>query len=189
MNIRGRRLQRDYEKILEELSGSEFVTITPTAGSPPYEYIVSYKLNGLMKDPDKGHIAPTTEHRVRISLPVDYPKTKPHCVMETPVWHPNIGDYVCIGDFWWAGLPLVEIICNIADMIQYRSYNLQSPLNKDAREWTAAHLRSLPVGDVSIRPPESVARTASTAPVEIEIDIPAAEPEVEIELGPVRKRE
>jgi len=187
MTIRTRRLKRDYEKIAAELSTSEFVTIKALAGDPPSHYEVTYRLNGLMWDEKHGAARPIDEHVVDIFLPIGYPKQAPRCTMRTPIWHPNVGDYVCIGDFWSAGVALVDIIAHIGDMIQYRSYNLKSPVNKDAAAWARRNEKSFPVGTRTIVPP---ADDSADAP--LTIDLPAPRPDrdnLDISLGPIRDRQ
>ncbi len=181
MPIRTRRLTRDYEKILADLAASDIVKVTVLAGDPPYHYNVSYQLNGLAWDQLNSKTYPISEHVVDIHLPLGYPKQQPRCVMRTPVWHPNIGDYVCIGDYWSPGVALVDIIAHIGDMIQYKTYNLKSPLNKEAAEWAQYHMSSFPVGTRDVIPP------ASESPQEeITISLPTSRDVLEITLGPMR---
>lgn len=182
MNIRTRRLKRDYEKILAELGNSEFVKVKILAGDPPNHYQATYNVNGLMWDEAAVTTAPISEHIVDIHLPLDYPKQAPRCTMHTPIWHPNIGDYVCIGDYWSAGVTLVDIIAHIGDMIQYKSYNLRSPVNKSAALWAQHNLKSFPVGNRTIILMESE-NTGTPA-----IDIASNVDEPEIILGPIRER-
>lgn len=182
MTIRTRRLTRDYEKILTELTGSEFVNIKATGGDPPNSYQVTYHLNGLMWDQTAGDTKPISEHIVDIYLPIGYPKRQPNCTMRTPIWHPNIGDYICIGDYWSAGVTLVDIIAHIGDMIQYKTYNLHSPVNKTAAAWAQGRVHSFPIGTRDILPPENGNGSKPDSPtLQISSDM-------EIELGPVRER-
>ncbi len=187
MTIRTRRLRRDYERIVAELSTSEFAEAKVLAGDPPNHYQVTYRLNGLAWDERSGSARPIAEHIVDVFLPLGYPKQAPRCTMRTPIWHPNIGDYVCIGDFWSAGVALVDIIAHIGDMIQYRSYNLKSPVNKDAAAWASGNEKSFPVGTRTIIPP---AADSDDAPPAIDIRPLRDEPDdVPISLGPVRDRQ
>jgi len=182
MNIRMRRLARDYEKVLAELAGSEFVKVVAVSGNPPSSYRVTYQLNGLMWDDLSGDAKPIGEHVVEIYLPIGYPKKQPNCTMRTPVWHPNIGDYVCIGDYWCAGVTLVDIIAHIGDMLQYKTYNLHSPVNKAAAAWAASRVKSFPVGDRTVRPGDD-GEGAPQAMVTIE----RFPDDVEINLGTTRE--
>jgi ubiquitin-protein ligase len=180
MNIRNRRLRKDYEKVLAELGSSKHVRVEAIAGDPPHQYRVTYRVNGIIWDDQKADVTRVGEHVVDIHLPLGYPKQAPRATMRTPAWHPNIGDYVCIGDYWSAGVTLVDIIAHIGDMIQYRSFNLRSPVNKAAATWAQRNTKSFPVGTRHILPPGD-----ETAAVEV-----APRPDdVEISLGPVRYKQ
>jgi len=105
--------------------------------------------------------------------------------MRTPIWHPNIGDYICIADHWAAGETLADIIVHIGDMIQYKIYNTASPVNSAAAEWAARHWRRLPVGNIDLMQPEP---DISLVPVEpepvlhIELDAPMEARDLEVRL-------
>lgn len=183
MSVRLRRLTREYEKLLAELAASEFVRVEVVSGDPPNSYRVTYDVPGLAWDESSGDAKLVSEHVVDIYLPLGYPKKQPHCTMRTPIWHPNIGDYVCIGDYWSPGVTLVDIIAHIGDMIQYRSYNLHSPVNRAAAAWAATRTTSFPIGDRAILP----ADTGETAQ-----SLPSAKPlpgDIAIDLGPIRPRQ
>lgn len=182
MSIRIRRLARDYEKVVNELAASEFVRVEAVSGNPPSSYRVTYQLNGLMWDDVTSDAKPIGEHVVDIYLPVGYPKKQPNCTMRTPVWHPNIGDYVCIGDYWSAGVTLVDIIAHIGDMIQYKTYNLHSPVNKPAAAWAASRAKSFPIGNRTILLADN-----GDSPSQA-ISIPRYLDDVDIDLGPARER-
>lgn len=177
MNIRTRRLSRDHEKAIDELGSSKYVRVEAVAGNPPHHYRVTYRVNGIAWDEAAMDITRVAEHVVDILLPLGYPKQAPRCTMRTPIWHPNIGDYVCIGDYWSAGVTLVDIVAHIGDMIQYKSFNLRSPVNKAAAVWAQRNTQSFPIGSRSVLPASN-----ETAVVEV-----APRPDdLEISLGPVR---
>jgi len=188
MPIRRRRLHGDYERVVSELSGSEVVSVRVVSGDPPDHYQVKYRLSGIMWDESTESPVSITEHIVDIYLPPGYPRQTPRCVMRTPVWHPNIGDYVCIGDYWSAGLTLVDIVAHIGEMIQYKSYNLRSPVNKSAARWAQRNKQSFPLGTKSVLPPESMLESEQ-AVVEIELAGDRTSTGPDISLGPVRDRE
>ncbi len=183
MSIRTRRLIRDFEKVRDELGGSPHVSIKVVAGNPPNHYQVTYFLNGLMWNETTKSVQPINKHIVDILLPPGYPKQSPRCVMRTPIWHANIGDYVCIGDYWSAGVTLVDIIAHIGDMIQYRTFNLKSPVNKAAALWTQENILSFPIGTKDILPPESRESDSNCC-----IDVASDKNDMGISLGPARKR-
>ena len=156
--------------------------VAAVSGDPPTHYRVAYRVPGLAWDESTHSAKRLDEHVVHINLPLGYPKQKPRCTMSTPIWHPNVGDYVCIEDDWSAGVSLVDIIAHIGDMIQYKSYNLRSPVNKPAAEWEGRNEDLFPVGDRDIVPPEN------REEMEIDVVLKAKQDDLGIELGPVRER-
>lgn len=185
MNIRMRRLARDYEKVCAELAGSEFVEVEAVSGTPPNSYRVTYHVDGLMWDDLVVDTRVIHEHIVDIYLPFGYPKKQPNATMRTSVWHPNIGDYVCIGDYWSAGLTLVDVIAHIGDMLQYKSYNLHSPVNKAAAAWATTRIRSFPIDNKSVLPAVQGIEVATTKSI---ADLMRSSDDLDISLGPARER-
>jgi ubiquitin-protein ligase len=182
VNIRLRRLKGDYDKLRKELGASKLVSVAVVSGDPPTHYQITYRVPGLVWDEPTGTAKRVNEHVVDVNLPLGYPKQKPRCTMSTPIWHPNVGDYVCIEDDWSAGVSLVDVVAHIADMIQYKNYNLRSPVNKAAADWAARNKGMFPVGDVSVVPPDT------SEEVDIELVVKPVECDLGIVLGPVRPR-
>ena len=135
MTSRERRLMSDYEQVKKDFAGHKNIIVTPVGDIPPEKYHVTYFVNGIYLLPD-GKIETLGRHEVDIILHADYPRYKPICKISTPIWHPNFRDgQICIGDIWGAGESLSDIIINIGDMIQYKSWNSSSPLSADAAKW------------------------------------------------------
>lgn len=172
MSARLRRLQADYQRVLSEFGGNKFVKVNPIAGNPPERYIITYKVPGLKWSDKSGRPVLTNHHQAEIYLHVGYPREKPKCTMLTPIWHPNIGDYICIADHWAAGETLADIILHIGDMIQYRIYNTASPVNNAAARWAGENWRRFPIGRADLLEPEP----------EISLLLPAEEPEDDIRI-------
>ena len=150
MNARMRRLAADWEQIQNEFKGHKNIVITPDGTDPPEKYHVTYFLNGIYLLPD-GKIQTLGRHEVEIILHADYPRYKPICKILTPIWHPNFRDgQICIGDIWGAGESLSDIIINIGDMIQYKSWNSSSPLSADAAQWAIENKHLFPVGTIDL---------------------------------------
>lgn len=149
VNPRLRRLESDYRELRERFDGDPYVTITPIGPIPPERYQIIYRVPSLrlneLNDPVKANLTV-----VMMTLPADYPRGKPHAETTDPVFHPNFGAYVCIADFWAPGQTIGDIVVSIADMLQYRKYNIRSPLNAIAAEWANAHAASLPIGQVDL---------------------------------------
>ena len=155
--------------------------VTPVGTEPPEQYHVTYFVNGIYLLPD-GRIETLGRHEVEITLHADYPRYKPICKILTPIWHPNFRDgQICIGDIWGAGESLSDIIINIGDMIQYKSWNSSSPLSADAAQWAIENKHLFPVGNLNLYVSDYA---AATQPVEIDLLNEAdAQPTVPIESG------
>ena len=150
MTARMRRLASDWEQVKKDFAGHKYIVVTPVGEEPPEKYHVTYFVNGIYLQPD-GSVATLARHEVEIILHSDYPRYKPVCKILTPIWHPNFRDgQICIGDIWGAGESLTDIIVNIGDMIQYRSWNSYSPLCADAAKWAMENKHLFPVGNADL---------------------------------------
>ena len=166
MTARERRLMSDYEQVRKDFAGHKNIIVTPVGNEPPEKYHITYFVNGIYLLPD-GRIETQGRHEVEITLHADYPRYKPICKILTPIWHPNFRDgQICIGDIWGAGESLSDIIINIGDMIQYKSWNSYSPLSADAAQWAMDNKHLFPVGNIDLY----IADYAS-AKDEVEIDL------------------
>ena len=150
MTARLRRLLSDYDKVRTEFAGHKYITVEPMGGQPPERYRVTYRLPGLRWDAAHGRPIIVSNHVAEIILQQDYPREKPQCRLITEIWHPNFGPYICIGDHWAAGESLADVIVQIGDMIQYKTYNPKSPLNGLAARWAQENSTFLPVGNVDL---------------------------------------
>lgn len=168
MNARMRRIASDYEQIKKNFSNHKNIVVEPIGEEPAEKYRVTYYVNGIYLLED-GRIETLGKHVVIITLHAEYPRYKPICTIATPIWHPNFRDgQICIGDIWGAGESLSDIIVNIGDMIQYKSWNSFSPLSADAAEWAIANKHLFPVGNVNLWTGEE---EDGTAKKEFEIDL------------------
>jgi ubiquitin-protein ligase len=155
VNPRLRRLQADYDSIRETFSGHKRVKVNPVGSRrPPEIYEIEYSVPGLRLEEGKAITAES--HLVELMLPRRYPAEAPYAVPRTPVFHPNIREYYCIADDWRAGTPIVDVILKMGEMIQWRDYNLASPLNDEAADWAIKEEQSgsFPVGEVDLGVPE-----------------------------------
>lgn len=150
MNARMRRLLSDYEKVRTEFAGHKYIDVEPIGGHPPERYRVTYKMKGLRWDKAQNRPIVVSNHVAEIVLHQEYPREKPQCRLLTEIWHPNFGPYICIGDHWAAGETLADVIVQIGDMIQYKSYNPKSPLNGLAARWAVENRAYLPVGNIDL---------------------------------------
>lgn len=157
MNARMRRIASDWEQLQKDFGNHPYIKVTPMGPEPPERYHVTYFVNGIYLLPD-GSIQTQARHDVEITLHADYPRYKPLCRILTPIWHPNFRDgQICIGDIWGAGESLSDIIINIGDMIQYKSWNSYSPLSADAAKWAIEHKHMFPVGNLNLYQGEEAA--------------------------------
>lgn len=168
-----RRLKSDYAKVMEEFSGHPYITVKPEAGEYPEKYDVTYRVPGL-------HLVDNTpvengEHKVVFYLEKNYPQFKPKCEIKTPIFHPNFrGGVVCIGDYWSAGGEnLVDLIVKVGDMIQYKEYNIQSPMDATAANWVTENEDCLPVSNIDLYREDITAQleTAATSDDDWSIEI------------------
>jgi ubiquitin-protein ligase len=150
MTARMRRLVSDWEQVKKDFAGHKNIIVTPIGDEAPEKYHVTYFVNGIYLLPD-GRIETLGRHEIEITLHADYPRYKPICKILTPIWHPNFRDgQICIGDIWGAGESLSDIIINIGDMIQYKSWNSYSPLSADAAQWAMDNKHLFPVGNIEL---------------------------------------
>jgi len=150
MTARMRRIASDWEQVRKDFAGHKNIIVTPVGGEPPEKYHITYFVNGIYLLPD-GKIETLGRHEVEITLHAEYPRYKPICKILTPIWHPNFRDgQICIGDIWGAGESLSDIIINIGDMIQYKSWNSYSPLSAEAAKWAIENKHLFPVGNTNL---------------------------------------
>jgi ubiquitin-protein ligase len=176
MNARLRRLLADNERIRAEFNGHPHIDVAAVKGNPPERYRVTYRVPGLAWDADRNRPIGRDMHVVDIYLHSSYPREKPQCTPRTDVFHPNFGNYVCIGDHWAAGETLTDVIVQIGEMIQYRQYNTKSAINARAARWAEQHGNLLPIGNTDLYMPEPEVTIHSLAP--------PADEEIDISLGP-----
>lgn len=144
MSPRMRRLTADWEAVREAFSGHPLVTVEPLGALPPEKYRVTYNLMGIALQGDQP--VHSNMHQVEIHLPVGYPREQPLVLPLTPIFHPNVSDRFCIADDWFAGEGLMDVITRLADIIQYKSFNPKSYLNKRAAEWAEQNPEIFPIG-------------------------------------------
>jgi ubiquitin-protein ligase len=149
-----RRLMHDFNAVRAEYSGHDRVTIRTEGAPPPQIYYLELRVPSLRLVDGQPQIADV--HEVEIRLPLGYPREPPYCIARTPVFHPNIDQHYCIGDYWAAGESLVDVIAKLADMLQYKpnAYNPGSPLNVTAARYALQHPDLFPLGDITVYQPE-----------------------------------
>ena len=151
MNPRLRRLTADHERLTEAFAGHPNMVVATVGAIPPERYRVSYRVPSLTLSPE-GRPTRTRETVVDVYLPPSYPREKPYLTTLTPVFHPNFGAHICIADYWSPSQSLVDVLVQVGDMLQWRTYNVRSPLNAVAAHWAADNQHQLPVGNVDVMP-------------------------------------
>jgi len=170
-----RRLMADYQLILNEFTGHPTIDVQAASGYPPEKYIITYRVRGV-RALDRHDMPIISEHHVaEIYLHRGYPREKPKSVLRTPIFHPNFGAYICIADHWAPGETLVDVIVHIGRMIQYQTYNPDSPLDGLAARWARAHEYLFPVGREPLYQPEPDIQLvgpeeSSTEPADIQLE-------------------
>jgi ubiquitin-protein ligase len=145
-----RRLYADLAAMIEMVKASELVTMTHS-GNPPDRYHVTYACRGLFWPAGAAEPQISTHHEADFYLHRDYPRRPPQIVWRTPIFHPNIlsseqGGGVCIGS-WTPSESLADLVVRVGEMVQYREYNADDVLNREAALWVEAHSAQFPVDD------------------------------------------
>jgi hypothetical protein len=154
LSPRDRRLRSDAQQLMAAFAGHPNIRIEAVGASPPERYRLVYNVPGLWLDSDSGNVAIRQQHVVDMYLPPEYPRDKPYCTTPNPVFHPNFGNYVCIADHWSPGQALVDVVVQIGDMLQYRTYNTDSPLNALAARWVTVNPGQVPLANIDLLPRE-----------------------------------
>ena len=182
MTARIKRIMSDWEQVKKDFNGHPYITVVPVGEEPYEKYRVTYFVNGIYLLPG-GKVETLARHEIEITLHAEYPRYKPICKIMTPIWHPNFRDgQICIGDIWGAGESLSDIIINIGDMIQYKSWNSYSPLSAEAAKWAIENKHLFPVGNLNLYQPDYTA-TADN----FEIDLIGETTDAEITGNPPKQ--
>lgn len=136
------------ETIQNHLTVAEYEQRFPD--SSPDKYMISYSCTGLLKKGDD--IEYTNQHFMSVIFGYDFPGKPPKLIWYTPIWHPNfLTPYVCTqGRPFAAAVHLDRIVRMVGEMVQYRNYNLDSVLNREAKVWTEQNRQHLPVDNRDI---------------------------------------
>lgn len=134
-----RRLRSDLGA-LEKLQAESSVFHFRAAGKPPQHYTVAFLGRSLARD--RGKVVVRDRHEVEIKLGASYPRTMPEIRWLTPIYHPNISEIgmVCLGAYgthWVPSLALDELCVMLWDMARFQNYDIRSPYNREAAQWSA----------------------------------------------------
>jgi ubiquitin-protein ligase len=134
-----RRLRSDLAA-LEKLKAESSVFSFRSTGSPPQQYVLRYEGKSLARD--RGKVSVRDHHEVEVKLGSSYPRTMPELRWLTPIYHPNISEIgmVCLGAYgthWVPSLALDELCVMLWDMARFQNYDIRSPYNREAAQWSA----------------------------------------------------
>lgn len=146
---------RLMEKLARESSRFEFKPI----GTPPDRYQVVFHCKGLIRLNGEEPVY-DDRHEAEIILHPEYPVAENalEITWKSPILHPNIDQESgpCYkGTPLGTDIPIAEICEFIADMIQYKQYNLgnrwKSETSQQAAEWAGNHPEALPLDRTPLR--------------------------------------
>jgi ubiquitin-protein ligase len=134
-----RRLRSDLAS-LDRLREESSVFAFRGNGKPPQQYYITFLGKSLARD--KGKVVVRDRHDIEIKLGAGYPRTMPEIRWLTPIYHPNISEIgmVCLGAYgthWVPSLALDELCVMLWDMARYQNYDIRSPYNREAAQWSA----------------------------------------------------
>jgi hypothetical protein len=144
-----RRLENDHRAIREIFAGDPYVEIVEIGTAPFDKYKVIYKVPSLRLK-QNGQPVRVEATNVEITLPNGYPRVPPvaRTLGGEIVFHPNFSaTKICLMDDWAPGVQLPDLIKEIGEMLQWQRYNINSPLNAQAAEWSQSHLHEIPLSD------------------------------------------
>ncbi len=146
MDIREKRLINEHRLVRELVNRSEFIQILAVEGDPPEKYLIRFSCNGVEKINPNGSPVIRNMHQVRIYLHAEYPLKQPHLKWQTPIFHPNIHatGAVCFGA-WWPAKTLDELLLTLGEMVQYKNYDPNDPMNSKAAAWAKRNRRIFPI--------------------------------------------
>jgi WD40 repeat protein/ubiquitin-protein ligase len=155
MSAHLKRLRADYEAITREFSDHPKITVTPLHGDPPDIYEVTYNIVGLELDVITVRPRKRSQHKVRFYLHSAYPEEMPKCVVETPIFHPNLTSLGCVDDSapWTPETGLVDLVVHIGRMIAYQRYDVRFPMDAVAARWAETNANLFPIDDSDIAGP------------------------------------
>jgi hypothetical protein len=141
---RVRALVADHQDMNELVKWNKHIRFEPNLTHAPTRYQITFDYPSFRALSDDGHTPLiSNEHGVEITLGADYPRKAPFVRWTTPIFHPNIrtdDGAVCLGvlmDRYLPGLGLARLVTMLAEMTQYRNFDMSSPLNLKAAEWAA----------------------------------------------------
>jgi ubiquitin-protein ligase len=109
-------------------------------GPPPERWVMTFAGTGL-KRMENNDVVEHSVHRVEVTLGPEYPRRRPDLRWKTPIYHPNVQESgaVCLGGYstHWAPSLRLDALCEMLwDMLRYANFDVRSPYNLLASNWT-----------------------------------------------------
>lgn len=147
MNPRMKRLENEYRELRAVFDADPLVEIVAIGPVPSEKYRIVYKVPSLRLD-SKGQPIRVDATVVEVELPQGYPKVPPvaRTIAGDVVFHPNFNSTkICLADHWAPSTQLVDLIKEIGEMLQWQKFNIRSPLNAQAAQWSQEHKTEIPL--------------------------------------------
>jgi len=145
---RMRKLEAEFNNLSATFGNDPTIDIRAIGDAPHVDhYMIVYRVPALIQD-STGQPMAVNETVVEIMLPLGYPREQPICrtLPGDVIFHPNFNaEKICIIDDWSPSLGLVDIVKEIGEMLIWNKYNINSPLNAIAAEWSQTHLSEIPL--------------------------------------------
>lgn len=125
-------LRRQSEEGLKLAAASDLLQLRPVRGVPPYQYFARFSCKGLAQS-RSGKVIEHDQWDIGIQFPPDYLRSPSHpgqvfaflgtgARRDLQPWHPNIRDcWICMEVT--PGMPLVEILYGLFDLLTWRLYS------------------------------------------------------------------
>ena len=147
MNPRMTRLDSDYRELRTVFDADPLVEIIAIGPVPSEKYRIVYKVPSLRLD-SKGQPIRVDATVVEIEFPQGYPKLPPvaRTIAGDIVFHPNFNSTkICLMDHWAPTAQIVDLVREIGEMLQWQKFNIRSPLNAQAAQWSQEHKSEIPL--------------------------------------------
>ena len=137
------QLQHISRQIKERFTSHKTISVLPTRGAPPDQYVVTYIIPGMTQI--DGEVVNATSHVIELSLPFGFPDLPPICKPKSIIFHPDFDQTaICLGDLWEQGRSLPDLIIHIGRMISGEFFSAGNAFNEEAAKWFVAHQDELP---------------------------------------------
>ncbi len=138
-----RDLVADHQDMNELVGWNHHISFTTNMTYAPTQYTISFDYPSIVGLKADGHTPIIrNEHQVEITMGAGYPESAPWVRWLTPIFHPNIDPAdgeVCLGvlrERYLPGLGLARIVTMLAEMLQFRNFDMSNAFNKEAARWT-----------------------------------------------------